>query len=168
MKYFLFIILLFALSGCRTTEANYRAAYEVAKEAREAKAAEDDGLDAETRRMLDRQKQRGVSKQIVGADTLAITTLFVKMTDGTPDRVPRYSVTVHSFSQRFNAQAMMRRLRENGYPEAYVFETGTPDYYVATAGTDSIPALPALLKAAAKAPALGQGFPRVIQSGGYR
>lgn len=171
MKRLLFFALICALfSGCKTTEANYRAAYEVAREARDAKASEDDGLDPETRAMLARQKQRGVSRQIVGSDTLSVTTLFVKMTSGEPDRVPRYSVAVNSFSQKFNAQAMMQRLRENGYPGAYVFETGTPDYYVATAGSDSIEALPLLLEQSQRAADKGMrsGFPKIIQSGGYR
>lgn len=170
MKHILLLtISILLLTGCRTTEANYRAAYDVAKEAREAKAAEDDGLDAETRAMLERQKMRGVSKQIVGSDTLVITSLFVKMTAGAPDRVPRYSIAVNSFSQRFNAQAMMRRLQEHGYPEAYIFETGTPDYYVATAGTNALDSIPALLRAADDARQLGakEGFPRIIQSGGW-
>lgn len=161
---------LLALSSCKTSEANYRAAYQAAKSAREAKAQEDDGLDPETRALLARQQQRATSRQVIGGDTLVITTLFVKMTQGESDRVPRYSVAVNSFSQKFNALAMMKRLRENGFPGAYVFETGTPDYYVATFGTDSLPALPALLIRSRGADTLGMRseFPRIIQSGGWR
>lgn len=164
-----FSIFWLALTGCRTTEANYRAAYQAARAAADARAADDDdGLDPETRAMLERQKLRGVTRQVVGTDTLLITTLFVKMTAGVPERVPRYSVAINSFSQRFNALALMHRLHDNGYPQAYVFETGAPQYYVATAGTNALDSLPTLLQAATNAPAIAPPYPGIIQSGGFR
>lgn len=167
------IALAFIAAACKTTEANYRAAYQVAKAAQEKKAAsaaDDDGLDDNTRRMLARQKKSGTSTHIIGSDTLKITTLFVAMVEGPYDRVPQYSVVLNAFSQIFNAKSMMKRLQDNGFADAYVFQTATPDYYVAAGGTNSIDSVPALLHGISNPASLGAraGFPAIIRSGGYR
>lgn len=166
------IALAFIAAGCKTTEANYRAAYQVAKAVQEkkAKSADDDGLDDNTRRMLARSKQSGTATHIVGQDTLKVTTLFVAMVEGPYDRVPQYSVVLNAFSQLFNAKSMMKRLQDNGFEGAYVFQTATPDYYVAAAGTNSIDSVPAILHGISNPTSLGAraGFPAIIRSGGYR
>ncbi|MDE6458082.1 MAG: hypothetical protein K2L31_05710 [Muribaculum sp.] len=43
---------------------------------------------------------------------------------------------INQFKQIFNARSQMNRLRENGYPDAFVLETGEPLYYVVAATTD--------------------------------
>lgn len=157
------------LIGCKTNEANYRAAYEAARTKANADAAADDGLDENTRRMLARSRERATAVHIVGSDTLRVTTLFVKMTQGDYDRVPKFSVVVNAFSQVFNAKALCSRLKENGFPGAYIFENSTPDYYVAAAGSNSIDSVPEILRRveAAGNPGSRAGFPAIIRSGGW-
>lgn len=172
MRKFIFVIALVAaavLTSCKTTEANYRAAYDVAK-ARQIERQADDDYDDETKRLLARNKERGVTTHIIGNDTIKVTTLFVKMTYGTTDRVPRYSVVLNQFSQIFNAKAMCNRLRENGYPDAYVFQSATPEYFVAASGSNDINDMVQMLRFADNTQSLGtrQGFPKVICSGGWR
>ncbi len=170
MRFLIFVIAIAGLlTSCKTTEANYRAAYDVAK-ARQAEQQREGDYDEETRRLLERSRQRGESTHIVGTDTIKVTTVFVKMTYGEHDRVPRYSVVLNKFSQIFNAKAMCNRLRENGFPDAYIFESATPDYYVAAFGSDEIEAIPQMLRQAENTKQLGakDGYPKVICSGGWR
>lgn len=170
MRQIVFVIaILGILSSCKTTEANYRAAYDVAK-ARQAQQQSEDDYDEETMRLLERTRQRGESIHIVGTDTIKVSTVFVKMTDGVTDKVPRYSVVLNRFSQVFNAKAMCKRLRENGFPQAYIFESATPEYYVASGGSNDMSEIAEMLKSARKTGYLGtkEGYPKVICSGGWR
>lgn len=166
-------ILLAALTlgaaGCRTTEANYRAAYDVAK----AKASNPDNeQDPEVKARLEQQRKRRTTVYIVGRDTIDAEAMFLSRVD-TVGRVPRFSVAVHGFEQQFNALAMMKRLKANGFPEAYVCKTAAPVFYVMTAGSDSINDIPAMVTDAAnRAAALGMkrdgDYPRVIANAGWR
>lgn len=159
-----------ALASCKTTEANYKAAYDIAKGAAKNSADADDGLDDEIRRLLAANKKTAQTSEIVGNDTLAVTTLFVGMDKGEHKRVPRYSVVLNAFTQKFNAEAMMNRLIDAGFTGAYVIHTSVPDYYVAAEGTNNIADVPAILRRVEQAGNLGQraGFPAVIRSGGWR
>jgi len=159
------------LASCRTTEANYRAAYEATKASRIAAAgADDDGLDENTRRLLAQDRKNRQSKQIVDGDTISIVTLFAKMEQGPTDYVPRYSVVANAFSQVFNAKALCGRLQEAGFENAYIFRTSTPDYYVAAGGSDDIADIPAIRDALAKAgnPGSRPGFPAVVRCANRR
>lgn len=168
-----FVIAAVALCGfasCKTTEANYRAAYEATK-ASQAAAVSDDGLDDNTRRLLAKNTRNRLSTQIVGNDTIAIATLFVNLEkDQAVDRLPQFSVVSNAFTQVFNARALCKRLQEAGFENAYIFHTSTPDYYVAAAGSDDIADIPAILKKLDKCgnPGSRAGFPAVIRNAQYR
>lgn len=158
-----------ALASCKTTEANYKAAYEAAKASRSTDASAD--IDDDTQRLLAAKKREAQSKEIVNGDTIAVTTLFIGMEPGYGlARVPQYSLVLNAFTQKFNAQAMVKRLIEAGFTDAYVFHTSVPDYYVAAGGFDEIDGIPALLRRVEQAGNLGQraGFPAVIRNGGWR
>lgn len=154
------------LASCRTTEANYRAAYEATKASQKA-AADDDGLDENTRRLLAANRKERQSQQIVGNDTISIVTLFANLEQGPEgmSRMPKYAVVANAFSQVFNARALCTRLQEAGFAGAYIFRTSTPDYYVAAGGSDNIGEIPAIREALAKAgnPGSRAGFPAVIR-----
>lgn len=163
----LFIIIALAgaaLSGCRTTEANYRAAYDATK-AKQVVADADDGLDENTRRLLNINKKQHQYIQIVGTDTLNITTVFANFQEGPVSHLPEFSVVANAFSQRFNAQALLKRLRDIGFKDAYIFETATPDYYVAAGGSDNVNDIPKIRESLAKAgnPGSRPGFPAIIR-----
>lgn len=157
-------------SGCKTTEANYRAAYQATKEA-QTRQTDDDGLDDNTRRLLAKNSKNRQTREIVGADTIAVTTLFVKLEpDQAVSVLPQYSVVSNAFSQVFNARALCLRLQQAGFKDAYIFHTSEPDYYVAAGGSDSISDIPAIRKALEKAgnPGSRAGFPAVIRNAQYR
>lgn len=154
------------LASCRTTEDNYRAAYEATKTSQKL-AADDDGLDENTRRLLAANRKDRQSMQIVGNDTISIVTLFAKLEQGpeTMTAMPQYAVVANAFSQVFNARALCKRLQEAGFPDAYIFRTSTPDYYVAAGGSDNINDIPTIREALAKAgnPGSRAGFPAVVK-----
>ena len=152
------------LTSCRTTEENYRAAYEATR-ASQAAAATDDGLDENTRRMLNLDKKQHQSVQIVGTDTLTVSNVFAILEEGPVEKLPQYSVVANAFSQLFNAQALLKRLREAGFEKAYIFKTPAPDYYVAAGGSDNIADIPAIRKAleAAGNPGSRPGFPAIVR-----
>lgn len=163
-------VVLGGFTACKTTEANYRAAYEATK-ASQAAANSDDGLDDNTRRLLAKNSRNRQSIQIVGNDTIAVTTLFVNLDKNQAvDRLPQFSVVSNAFTQVFNARALCQRLQEAGFDHAYIFHTSAPDYYVAAAGSDDIADVPAILKKLELSgnPGSRAGFPAVIRNAQYR
>ncbi len=133
-------ILLSCTTGCKTTEANYRAAYEAAKQKQE----EDSGISGT---IYDRIRQESVSSRlIVDGDSIPMSTVNVRLTANCQPETPlaQYGIAVAQFKQLFNAKAMMNRLRENGYGGAAIVENAEPLYYVIAASAsdaDSIPEL---------------------------
>ena len=156
--------ILMALGACHTTEANYRAAYDVAKAKAEADKEE---IDPELQAQIDRVKKRRQQIYIVGEDTVTVTTRFVSREDEAEGEVPEFLVVVKEFEQRFNALAMMRRLRENGISGAMVVRNSDPVYYVIAEATDSVGQVPSLMAKAAKETeklGLSGGYPIVLRN----
>lgn len=120
------------MTSCKTNESNYRAAYEAAKQKNE----ESRGIE---NTVYEKIRNEAVnSRLIVDGDTIPMMTVNVKIAQSTttPEQVKRYSLVINQFKQIFNARSQMNRLRENGYPDAFVLETGEPLYYVVAATTD--------------------------------
>lgn len=120
-----------SIAGCKTSEANYRAAYETAIQ-RSRSADLDSTIYANIRR------EARPSTVKVGAESLPLTALYVSPTtidDFTP-AIATYNIVVAGFKQLFNAKSMMQRLRAAGYADAFVVETKEPLYYVVASATD--------------------------------
>lgn len=164
-------LLAICLSGCKTTEANYRAAYQTAIAKRQADLAQQaqdiDALGAEASSAIRRQNRPQI--YISGADTLSTYPIALARPDFS-STVPRFSVAVNSFEQKFNANAMTKRLMSNGFSGAFVAQASGPVYYVITNATDSLQALPAMLREADRARSLGMGrdFPIIIRNTSFR
>ncbi|MDE6145500.1 MAG: hypothetical protein K2O38_07870 [Muribaculaceae bacterium] len=157
----------FALGACHTTEANYRAAYDVAKARAAQRAADADDVDPEIQAKLDAVKRGRQSVYIVGKDTLTVTTRFLSRVDSVDAVLPEFSVAVNGFEQKFNAMAMMRRLRDNGFPGAYVARNSDQVFYVIAAGTDTVGRVPMLINNATEGTAglgLAAGYPIVLRN----
>ncbi|MDE5608603.1 MAG: hypothetical protein K2I64_06695 [Muribaculaceae bacterium] len=122
---FPFLLILF-LGGCRTTEANYRAAYEKAKAHRDSWNGIDGTVYDEIRR-----QSRPSTVMAAGVEIPAVT-VRVKAVDGQSDEplAGRYVVAAQ-FKQLFNARSLCRRLRDAGYDDACLLVTAEPLYYVA-------------------------------------
>lgn len=120
---------LLVLPSCKTTEANYRAAYEKAVAARDSSESIDDTVYGKFRREL------GSQTVTTAQGDVEVKTQLVKVTKdggGIPEMLRRYNVVVGQFKQKFNAVSMRDRLADNGYPGAFVIETAEPYYYIVT------------------------------------
>ena len=127
MKKILFVaaIAAVALTGCKTTEANYRAAYEIAKEKQQR--AEDDGATAKLQTFADPKESI-----VDGIKLMMHTEPIGFITDGgvTRDDIQKYNVVVGRFRQIFNARQMRQRLIASGYEKACIVTTRDAGYYV--------------------------------------
>jgi hypothetical protein len=119
--------------SCKTTEENYREAYEAVKE----KVETESGIDGT---IYEKIRKEAISSQtIVAGDTIPTTTVAIKCVDGlsTPTDVKQYNIAVAQFKQLFNAKSLTTRLRNNGYVGATVVATAEPLYYVIAVTTES-------------------------------
>lgn len=116
-------------ASCKTSEKNYRQAYEVAKVAR----LTEDSM------MTLVEKERAPINMAVGEDTIKYRKEFVAITKdagGTSDMLKRYNIVAGRFRQVFNAKSMQSRMSGLGYT-SYVIETREPAYFVVVYSTDS-------------------------------
>lgn len=116
-----------AVTGCKTSEANYRAAYERAIEGREDATPLDSTVYGRHRRSMDSREV------VVGSDTVELKTQRVSVTEGgggIREYLKPYSVVVGQFKQLFNAESLRGRLVEGGYPRAFIVQTAEPYYYI--------------------------------------
>lgn len=124
-----------ALAGCKTNEANYRAAYEKAKEKRTETG--DSTITSKLRSELTPKDM------VIDGVTLPVRTEPLRAISPEKDApVPvlkRYCVVVAQFRQMFNARSLRTRLAESGYEGAVVVANRQDDYYVCAA-TTAVPA----------------------------
>ncbi len=148
MRNILFLLLVvFAtlLPSCKTSEANYRAAYERTIAARDSAAADEN----ETA-IYGRGRMLSANTIVVGTDTIECITQRVVVSEnaGSADIHGKFNVVVGQFKQSFNAMSMRSRLVTAGYEQAIVVQNGEPYYYVIlsshTERQDAINALKAI------------------------
>lgn len=137
MKRLLIPATLLALTAvsCKTTEANYRNAYETAVEQRQQSTGLDSTIYGRVRR------QAITSHLVAGTDTMPLKKEFIGYSENggaSRENVLRYNVVVGQFKQIFNARQMRQRLIDAGYIDAMIVHTREPLYYV-LAGTSSTP-----------------------------
>lgn len=153
-------IAILALSGCKTSEQNYRQAYEIAKN------ANTDGIDST---IYARIRQEAVPSAILAdGDTIRMQTELVTLFKdaNSPVSAKQYGVVVNQFKQIFNAKALRNRLHASGYPEAYIVQTSEPLYYVIVADFDDVNQAGAMMKKLAKDTNLGirPPFPWILRN----
>lgn len=123
------VLVAMVVTSCKTTEDNYRKAYQAAVEQRQ----ESTGLDSTIYGRIRNSAIR--SHLVVEGDSLPLKSEYVGYTDGggaTRDNLKRYNIVVGQFRQVFNARQMRERLMGAGYPDAMIVHTREPLYYVIT------------------------------------
>ncbi len=130
IKVILILLTIVGAVSCKTNEANYRAAYEKAKEKQNSADYGDSALDG----IRDRQTPK---LRVVDGDSLYVRVEAVKSLniDDKAKNEPHgelkpYNVVVGEFQQLFNAKSMCNRLKENGYSDAFLFQNGESHYFV--------------------------------------
>ena len=144
-------VLALCASACRTTEANYREAYDKAIAGHEQTVPIDSTIYGKVRREMH------TSILVAGGDSAELRTMHINPTeneDGTPGKTPlQYGVVAGQFKTLFNARSLCGRLRDAGYNDASIVNTAEPYYYVvASWHTDAKQAVQARNQIAKDAP----------------
>lgn len=130
-----FVVLAAAITGCRTTEANYRAAYEAAVAGRDDDPSST-GIDNTVYDKIRREARP--ASVIADGDTVPARRERVRLTDAADgEQMQAAYLVVAQFKQLFNARSLRDRLRDGGYPDVTLLETREPLYYVAVGGGDN-------------------------------
>lgn len=121
------LILAVGLGACKTTEENYRNAYDRALAGRAQRDSLENTIYGAHRRGM------GSTLAVQGSDTVEMKTVQVKITEGgggIPEWLKPYNLVAGQMKQQFNALSLRERLVEAGYPRAFVVETAEPYYYI--------------------------------------
>lgn len=121
----LFMMLLSAAS-CKTTEENYKAAYDIAVRRQESGAGQD------VSSFITREKRLNEYKQI-GTDSVRIVIENVSIIDNPGKDIEKYGVVVGEFKQVFNAKSYRDRINNtenNSDSPAFVVMNTMKKYYV--------------------------------------
>ncbi len=116
-------------TACKTSEANYRAAYDKAVAGREGGMAIDSTVYGKVRREM------RSSYLIADGDSLPLRTMHVSATPAVEGEkadpvASRYGIVAGQFKTLFNARSLCARLRAAGYETASIVQTAEPYYYV--------------------------------------
>lgn len=128
------VALTIVATSCRTSEANYARAYDIAMQRQVDRAGGQSAYDA----MLSEANTRVITSS---GDTLPYrneaVTIVSEIADSATSLKP-YAIVAGQFRQLFHAKSMMHRLRQQGWPEATIVANKVPIYYVVAASADHI------------------------------
>lgn len=119
-------MMLLSAASCKTTEENYKAAYDIAVKKQESGAGRDVSSFISRERRLNEYKQ-------VGTDSVRIVIEHVSIVDGPVNNAEKYGVVVGEFKQVFNARSYRDRINNaENTPEtpAFVVMNAMKQYYV--------------------------------------
>ena len=152
-------LLTLVLTGCKTSEANYRAAYEKAKTRGESEAVD--------REVYDKiAQEQGPSPMTFGSVTIPGKKMYMSVMpteDVAPGTVRSFSVVAARFKQLFNARSVAKRLKEMGFNDAFITKD-REDYYYAVASSvgSALEALDVMNRLKESGLAMPETFPYVI------
>lgn len=130
------VMLAASFYSCKTNQANMNDAYT------KAMAGRDDDLGLDETIYSRERKQMKHGSMMVNGEEVPVSSQWVKVTadgGGINENLKRYNVVVGQFKQKFNAKSMRERLIENGYPGAFIVQTGEPYYFVVAASYSEAP-----------------------------
>lgn len=152
------------MTACKTSEANYRRAYERAVDGRDSLDAIENTIYGSHRRAM------GSREVVIAGDTAEIFSQHVSVTEGgggIRESLRPFNVVVGRFKQLFNATSMRNRLADAGYPDVFVVETAEPFYYIVLSShSDAASAVKAMKEIPASFPMpLKAPLPFILQTG---
>lgn len=135
-------MLLLSVASCKTTEENYKAAYDIAVKKQESGA----GKDVST---IISQEKRKREYQLIGKDSIRVKTEYISMIDGPVNNVEKYGIVVGEFKQVFNARSYRNRINNienDSVNPAFVVMNRMKQYYVIYRSFESKNAAAAFMK----------------------
>jgi len=137
-------LLLVTVSACKTTEENYRRAYQATVE------KQNEGYTDEE--ILSMAREEAIPRTLFRGDSIPMRGVYVNTVKLDPPVAPalRYNVVVATFKQRFNAMSVLGRLRDGGYPDSRLLIDKDQTYYVAAFTSDSLAEAVDILRALEK------------------
>ena len=127
------VLMAVATVSCKTSEENYRSAYEIAAERRTSTGTVDRQLGG----FIEREK-RLAETRVVAGDSVRLVTERVSMVDGKASDLHKYCVVVGDFKQVFNARSFCTRINEaEANNVSYVVMNPEKMYYVVYKGFDT-------------------------------
>lgn len=126
------VIALFGTTSCKTSEENYKKAYEAAVE------KQNEGYTREE--IASMAHEEAIPKSVYKGDSIPIKGIFVNTVKLDPpvEAAQRYNIVVASFKQKFNAMSVLDRLRQAGYAEPRLLVDKEQTFYVAAVSTPSL------------------------------
>lgn len=110
-----------ALAACHTTEENYKAAYDKAKE----RTRDNMGGSFYDKAQADRMRPT----EIIGGDSVRLIRSYFNVVDDKYETTKKYGVVVAEFDQVINARSYRDRLKKNEGFESYVVYTNREKKY---------------------------------------
>jgi len=119
------LLSLMAVSGCKPTESNYKAAYDAAQKKRQA-ADTDVMLPASGLQSVD-----GPRRQTVGGNSVYVVKEHLKITGDTGIEMQKWNVAVASYKMSTNCASQVDELKSKGYRSFPAESTGGKYYVIA-------------------------------------
>lgn len=135
-------MLLLSVASCKTTEENYKAAYDIAVKKQESGA----GKEVST---IISQEKRKREYQLIGNDSIRVKTEYISIIDGPVNNVEKYGIVVGEFKQVFNARSYRNRINNienDSVNPAFVVMNRMKQYYVIYRSFESKNAAAAFMK----------------------
>lgn len=126
------ILLMSGATACKTTEENYRKAYEAAVEKQNEGYTEEE--------ILNMAREEAIPRTVFNGDSIPMKGVYVNTVKLDPPVAAalRYNVVVATFKQKFNAMSVLDRLRHGGYSDGRLLIDKDQTYYVAAYTTDTL------------------------------
>lgn len=118
-------VLAIALTACHTTEENYKAAYDKAKQ-RTREHVGGDIYDME-------QAERMRPTEVIGGDSVRLLRSYFNVVDDKYENTKKFAVVVAEFDQLINARSYRDRLKKNEGFESYIVYTNREKKYCVVA-----------------------------------
>jgi len=148
--------------ACKTTEKNYRTAYE-------RTIANDSDVTPFDQTIYNRFRREARDVKAIAdgdtVDTRIIRTTVTPQGGGLAEWHKRYSVVVAEFKQRFNAVSLRDRYVDAGYLRTFIVQNGEPYYYILAGSSDNLHEMAILADSIKANPVipLKTGFPYILQ-----
>lgn len=120
-RLFYFLMLMMVFTACHTTEENFKASYDMAKE----RTRENQGSAFYDKAQADRMRPT----EIINGDSVRLIRSYFNVVDDKYEDTKKFGVVVAEFDQVINARSYRDRLKKNEGFESYIVYTNKEKKY---------------------------------------